>query len=586
MDALRCDFLKRFAGPGCLLLILLISVPAFAQVSLEGEWVGQYHEDQTDRIPGDVQGDFTGVPLNDAARRYAESFDVTRVNLLEHQCEPYNLPHIYRGPLQFRIWNEKDPASQEIIAYKEYLGTYQQWRTIWMDGRPHPPEYAPHTFMGFSTGEWHGDILTVTTTHIKKEFYRRSGIPSSDETTVVEHYIRHGNLLSHVIIATDPVYLTEPYVNSQEFTLMERGNQNWLYNCEYVMEVPKPKNDVPHFLAEKNPFIRDFSNKFGLPFDAVFAGAEATYPEYMKKLESGTAASAPRNVSDAGVRPAVPSPAQSSTGEIKTFHVQGNVYMLVGAGANIAVQIGDDGVLVVDTGTAAMRDKVLAAIRQLSTKPIRWIVNTHPDGDHTGGNETISQAGITVNGNPAAIIANQKVLAWMSEAKRPSTEWPLNTFFEDTRDFFFNGEAVFIHHISHAHTDGDVIVYFRGSDVLVSGDIFVTTTYPVIDAKYNGGVEGFINGLNKMLDIAVPKYLQEGGTYVIPGHGRVADEADIVEYRDMIAIIRDRIQDMIKRGLTLDQVKAAKPALDYDRRYGNSVPFIEAVYRELSVKSK
>ena len=586
MDALRCDFLKRFAGLGCLLLILLVSAPAFAQVSLEGEWTGQYHEDQTDRIPGDVQGDFTGVPLNDAARRYAESFDVTRVNLLEHQCEPYNLPHIYRGPLQFRIWNEKDSASQEIIAYKEYLGTYQQWRTIWMDGRPHPPEYAPHTFMGFSTGEWHGDILTVTTTHIKKEFYRRSGIPSSDETTVVEHYIRHGNLLSHVIIATDPVYLTEPYVNSQEFTLMERGNQNWLYNCEYVMEVPKPKNDVPHFLADKNPFIRDFSNKFGLPFDAVFAGAEATYPEYMKKLESGSAASAPRNGSDAGVRPAVPAPVQSTQGEIKTFHVQGNVYMLVGAGANIAVQIGDDGVLVVDTGTAAMRDKVLAAIRQLSTKPIRWIVNTHPDADHTGGNETISQAGVTVNGNPAAIIANQKVLAWMSEAKRPSTEWPLNTFFEDTRDFFFNGEAVFIHHISHAHTDGDVIVYFRGSDVLVSGDIFVTTTFPVIEAKYNGGVEGFINGLNKMLDIAVPKYLQEGGTYVIPGHGRVSDEADIVEYRDMIAIIRDRIQDMIKRGLTLDQVKAAKPALDYDGRYGNSAPFIEAVYRELSVKNK
>jgi cyclase len=582
MDALRRDFLKRLAGVGCLLTFLLAGAPAFAQVSLEGEWVGQYHEDQTDRVPGDVQGDFTGVPLNDAARRYAESFDVTRVNLLEHQCEPYNLPHIYRGPLQFRIWNEKDPASQEIIAYKEYLGTYQQWRTIWMDGRPHPPEYAPHTFMGFSTGEWHGDILTVTTTHIKKEFYRRSGIPSSDETTVVEHYIRHGNLLSHVIIATDPVYLTEPYVNSQEFTLMERGNQNWLYNCEYVMEVPKPKNDVPHFLPGKNPFIKDFSNKFGLPFDAVFAGAEATYPEYMAKLESGPVAPASRNSSDAGVRAAAP--VQSSQGEIKTFHVQGNVYMLVGAGANIAVQIGDDGVMVVDTGTAPMRDKVLAAIRQLSTKPIRWIVNTHPDADHTGGNETISQAGITVNGNPAAIIANQKVLAWMSDAKRPSTEWPLNTFFEDTRDFFFNGEAVFIHHIAHAHTDGDVIVYFRGSDVLVAGDIFVTTTFPVIDVKYGGGVEGFVNGLNKMLDIAVPRYLQEGGTYVIPGHGRVGDEADILEYRDMIVIIRDRIQDMIKRGMTLDQVKAAKPALDYDSRYGNSAPFIEAVYRELSQK--
>jgi glyoxylase-like metal-dependent hydrolase (beta-lactamase superfamily II) len=562
------------------LLLLLLSTPAFAQMNLEGEWAGRYHEDQTDRIPGDVQGDFTGVPLNDAARRYAESFDVTRVNLLEHQCQPYNLPHIYRGPLQFRIWDEKDPGTQQIIAYRQYLGTYQQWRTIWMDGRPHPPEYAPHTFMGFSTGEWNGDILTVTTTHIKKEFYRRSGIPSSDLTTVVEHYIRHGNLLSHVIIATDPVYLTEPYVNTQEFVLMERGNQNWLYNCEYAMEVPKPKNQVPHFLPGKNPFMRDFANKFGLPFEAVWAGAEATYPEYLAKLEAGSI-STPSNRSDNPATRSQP-PAPAASDEIKTFHVQGNVYMVVGAGANVAVQIGDEGVLVVDTGAKPMRDKVLAAVRQLSSKPIRWIINTDADADHTGANETLSQAGMTVNGNPAAIVAHQKVLARMSDESRPSPEWPLNTFFEDSRDFYFNGEAIFLYYIPHAHTDGDVIVYFRGSDVVVAGDIFLTTTYPVIDAKYGGAVDGFITGLNKILDITVPKYLQEGGTYVIPGHGRVSDEADVLEYRDMVVIIRDRIQDMVKRGLTLDQVKAAKPGLDYDGRYGNSTSFIEAIYADLA----
>ena len=567
-----------------LALVFLISVPALAQVNLEGEWAGRYHEDQGDRVPGDVQGDFTGVPLNDAARRYADAFDVTRVNLLEHQCEPYSLPHIYRGPLQFRIWNEKDPGTQEVIAIHQYLGTYQQWRTIWMDGRPHPPDYVPHTFMGFSTGEWHGDILTVTTTHIKKEFYRRSGIPSSDLSTVVEHYIRHGNLLSHVMIVTDPVYLTEPYVNSEEFVMMDRGNQNWLYNCEYVMEVPKPKNQVPHFLPGQNPFIRDFSNKFGLPFEAVFAGAEATYPEYMSKIESKSFAPTPRPARDAGVRTQGSPQTASASGDIKIFHVQGNVYMLVGAGANVAVQIGDEGVIVVDTGNAQMREKVLAAIRTLSTKRISWIINTHFDADHTGGNETMSQAGMTVNGNPAAIVANEKMLKRMSDAKRPSTEWPLNTFFEDERDFFFNGEAVFLYHPPPGHTDGDVFVYFRGSDVLVSGDLFLTTTYPVIDTKAGGGVEGFITGLNKMLDIAVPKYLQEGGTYVIPGHGRVSDEADLIEYRDMIVIIRDRIQDMIKRGLTLDQVKAAQPTLDYDTRYGSSTAFVEAVYRDLSQK--
>jgi len=157
----------------------------------------------------------------------------------------------------------------------------------------------------------------------------------------------------------------------------------------------------------------------------------------------------------------------------------------------------------------------------------------------------------------------------------------LNTFFEDSRDFYFNGEAIFLYYIPHAHADGDVIVYFRGSDVVVAGDIFLTTTYPVIDAKYGGAVDGVVTGLNKILDITVPKYLQEGGTYVIPGHGRVSDEADVLEYRDMVVIIRDRIQDMVKRGLTLDQVKAAKPGLDYDGRYGNSTSFIEAIYADL-----
>jgi glyoxylase-like metal-dependent hydrolase (beta-lactamase superfamily II) len=191
---------------------------------------------------------------------------------------------------------------------------------------------------------------------------------------------------------------------------------------------------------------------------------------------------------------------------------------------------------------------------------------------------------MTVNGNPAAIVGHEKALAQMSKSGRPSAEWPLNTFFEETRDFHFNGEAIYLYHYPAGHTDGDVFVYFRGSDVLVSGDLFMTTTYPVIDAKAGGGVEGFITSLNKMLDIAVPKYLQEGGTYVIPGHGRVGDEADIIEYRDMIVIIRDRIQDMIKRGMTLEQVRAAQPSLDYDRRYGNTAAFVEAVYRDLTAK--
>jgi cyclase len=275
---------------------------------------------------------------------------------------------------------------------------------------------------------------------------------------------------------------------------------------------------------------------------------------------------------------------------IESFHVQGNVYMLVGAGSNVAVQIGDEGVLVVDTGTRATREPLVAAIRRLSDKPIRWIINTSSDADHTGGNETISQAGETVNGNPAAIIAHENVLARMTAENRPATELPLNTFFEDGRDFSFNGEAVFLYHVPSAHTDGDIVVYFRGSDVLVAGDLFVTTSYPVIRSDAGGGVDGFVAGLDKMLDVAVPKYLQEGGTYVIPGHGRVGDEADILEFRDMVVILRDRIASLVDQGMTLEQVMATKPTLDYDTRYATSAwtpaMFVAAVYRDVQQQKK
>lgn len=274
-------------------------------------------------------------------------------------------------------------------------------------------------------------------------------------------------------------------------------------------------------------------------------------------------------------------------GTIETFHVQGNVYLLVGADANVAVQIGDDGVLVVDTGGPETGDAILAAIRELSDGPIRWMINTHAHIDHTGGNQTISQAGETVNGNPAAIISHENVPLRMVELGRPPTERPVNTFFESRRDFYFNGEAIFLYHVPRAHTDGDIMVYFRGSDVLVTGDLFGTETFPVIDLALGGGVDGFIEGLDLMLDITVPAHLQDGGTYVIPGHGRVADEADVVEYRDMVQIIRDRIQDMIDHGMTLEAVLEARPTLDYTPRYGNNggswttEKFVEAVYRSL-----
>jgi glyoxylase-like metal-dependent hydrolase (beta-lactamase superfamily II) len=290
-------------------------------------------------------------------------------------------------------------------------------------------------------------------------------------------------------------------------------------------------------------------------------------------------------------------PKWGATGDIQTFHVQGNVHLLVGAGGNIAVQFDEQGVLVADTGLPRFADKVLAAIRRLSDKPIRYVVNTHFHSDHTGGNEIIGKAGSTTQGNPTPIVAHENVLKRMSAptgqvSPTPVAAWPTSSYIKQSKDFFFNDEPVMVYHDAAGHTDGDSIVLFRKSDVLVAGDVFVTTSYPVIDLANGGGVQGVIDGLNRLLDLAVPKHEQEGGTFVIPGHGRVGDEADVLEYRDMVTIVRDRIRDGISRGLTLDQVKASRPTLDYDLHYGSqtgpwtTAMFIEAVYENLSETMK
>jgi glyoxylase-like metal-dependent hydrolase (beta-lactamase superfamily II) len=289
--------------------------------------------------------------------------------------------------------------------------------------------------------------------------------------------------------------------------------------------------------------------------------------------------------------------------QVHVLPVQGNVYMLVGAGGNVTIQVGDDGVLLVDTSYAQMSDKILAEIRKLSNKPIRYILNTHVHPDHVGGNETLGKAGRTVSGGNvgadaptgATIIAHENVLNRMSaptgtQAPFPFAAWPTDTYFTKQKEVFFNNEAVVVVHQPAAHTDGDSIVYFRRSDVVSTGDVFVTTSYPIIDQQRGGSINGIIKSLNYLLDLAIPKDKQEGGTYIIPGHGRLCDEADLLEYRDMTTIIRDRIEDLVKKGRTLEQVKAAKPTLDYDGRYGSdsgawtTAMFVEAVYRDLSKK--
>jgi cyclase len=278
-------------------------------------------------------------------------------------------------------------------------------------------------------------------------------------------------------------------------------------------------------------------------------------------------------------------------GEIQTVPVQGNVYLLAGTGANITAQVGNDGVVLVDTSSEQLAPKVLAAIRKLSDKPIFWIVNTAVDADHVGGNDALPKLANAAVRQNVRIIAHENVVNRMSAAPRgaepivPDKLWPNDEYYLPQKDFSFNGEAIVVYHMPAAHTDGDSIVLFRSSNVLSVGDIFTPGRYPVIDLQNGGSVQGLISALNRILQLTVPLKYQEGGTYVVSGHGRICDEADVVEYRDMVTIIRDRVQDLIKKGMTLDQVKAARPTRDYDAEYGGpNDAFLEAVYRSLNVK--
>ena len=334
---------------------------------------------------------------------------------------------------------------------------------------------------------------------------------------------------------------------------------------------------------------------------------------------------------------------RAADGELHVLPVQGNIYMIVGAGSNITLSVGFDGTMLVDTGSAQNSDKVLAVMKQVANmvsaqtfppspcvgircpggagsgafsqwgwnspeinefiaspapaKPLRYIINTSVDPDHTGGNVKIMSAGATFTGGNvsrgvgggsegASIWAFENVLNRMTETKVAEAAWPTDTFYTDTYKWngFFNGEGIQLYHTAAAHTDGDIMAYFRYSDVISAGDVLRMDTYPVIDTDKGGSIQGEIDALNKILDIAIPQFRAQGGTYVIPGHGRLADFGDVANYRNMVFKIRDRIQDLIKSGMTLQQVKAAKPTLDYDGRYGSPDAFIEAAYKGLSKK--
>jgi cyclase len=291
--------------------------------------------------------------------------------------------------------------------------------------------------------------------------------------------------------------------------------------------------------------------------------------------------------------------------EVHLLPVQGNISMLVGDGGNIAVQAGDDGILLVDTGAGRLSDKVLEAIRPLSKRPLVYIINTDDRPDHIGGNEAIGKTGrpvptdsqryaVTerVAASHAYIIAFQTILDRMSAPTGqatpiPEAAWPNDTYSVPQKNIYFNGEAVMVFH-QPASTDGNSFVLFRRSDVVAAGDIFDPSEYPVIDLQRGGSLQGVLDGLNRLKQMVIAADHQEGGTMIIPGHGRLSDAADLAVYQQMVTIVRDRLRDMIKRGMTLEQVKAAKPTLDYDAIYGKTAGnwttdmFIEAAYKSLS----
>jgi glyoxylase-like metal-dependent hydrolase (beta-lactamase superfamily II) len=282
---------------------------------------------------------------------------------------------------------------------------------------------------------------------------------------------------------------------------------------------------------------------------------------------------------------------------LEVLRVQGNVYLLAAQGGNAVAQIGNDGPLLVDTQPVAMSARVLEAVRGLSPRPIRHIVLTSGGEQQAGGAATLSKAGRYVrvidSMDPrgldarSSIIAHVNVLSRMGAAKVPSDSWPTDTYFVSEWSLFSNGEAVQLFHVPAAHSDGDTIVFFRRSDVVMTGAIFDATAYPRFDSRAGGGIDGVIEGLNRVLDLAVAGENQEGGTVVVPGRGRLSDETDVANYRDMVTIVRDRVRAMVSKGLPLEQVKAARVTSDYDGNYGTRPEwtgdmFAEAIYRDVS----
>ncbi len=618
--------------------------PAFSQgqaapTDLSGEWRRlTNHEDAHERGPGPDPGEYWGLPLNDAERMRADAYngEVLSTNLYL-QCRPHPTGYQQLGPDQMRIEKEIDTISRQLIAYRILFQRTPGDRMIWLDGRDRPSEYAAHSWEGFSLGKWDGDTLTITSDHLKESFIRRNGVQGSFRRTVTEHVSLDEPYLTWVLIVNDPDYLTEPLIRSVTFQRAP-NMQIPVYPCSPQQEEYRPedvgKYRVPFYLYGTNPYLTEVAFKYKTPLLGVRGGAETMYPEFVAKIKSEAPPAQQFTLkpvyNDESTRLAeriatqpVPAP---SYDKVETLHVKGNIYLLAGAGANIALSVGGDGVVMVDSGAAQASDKVLSAIKEVTRVPkpapqanaassfadawqglhtqgpatIRMIINTSAAADHVGGNGNIAGSAIFhpigVEGADQSasevILSHENVQQALIAAKVPVRAQPTNTYFSERYRLhrYFNNEGVELQYMPHAVTDGDSVVWFRTSDVLATGDIFNSDMYPPIDVDHGGSIEGLITALEKLADLCFPEYMGQGGTLVVPGHGWISDGAEVGYYRDMMIVVRDRIQDMIGKKMTLAQVQAAKPTMDYDplfgRQPGSTAKFVEAVYRSLTEKKE
>ena len=389
-----------------LLAAMLMSAAASGQDSeqrsgldLSGNWSNLVHQEPL-RTASGMLTEYGGIPINEAGRLSALAWDASRMTVRQQQCAAYVTPYLmFTGGSQ-RFWQERDPHTQRLIAIKMYGQITEGNRTIWMDGRAHPPAYAQHTWTGFSTGKYEGNALTVYTTHMKRGWLRGNGLPESDQATLVEHFIRHGDRITYVFVITDPVYLAEPLVRTSDMFRDIRDPESWLYACDDAEQILGKSNDrVPNYLWGQHPFLREYSEKYKIPLLATLGGPETMYPEFKLKVKNADPA-AMEAAAKAELSPSAgPQHASRAVdpdphdGEIHVWPVQGSVYMLLGDGGNIAVQVGDQGPFLVDTGSGQLADKVIGAVRKLSAMPIQFIVNTSFHSDHTGGNVKLRASG-------------------------------------------------------------------------------------------------------------------------------------------------------------------------------------------------